>query len=357
MFPNGGSRSNGQRVGAIVLALVFLIALIALVRFTFTSDFGSSTGRPPPRDAVNSPPRSPTNATPSPKTTPERGTLMIQATGDVSLDPNYISNLKTYGYDYAWSGLKGLFQRDDLTIVNLECPVSLGGVQQSKQFTFRGDPAALPAMKEAGVEVANIGNNHSYDYGMTAFLDTLRYLDHSGITAVGGGKNDEDATKPRVFNLKGWKVAVVGIGGVAEPAPESVAAPGHPGVACHHDVDCMVGAIRRADKVADLVVVVIHWGVELHPEPNSTQIDWAHQLIDAGADAIFGHHSHRLGSVEAYKGRPIFWSLGNFVWPAFSGAGATTGVARVVITPNAEITYRLLPAYIESSGHPVLRGT
>ncbi|HEX8100065.1 MAG TPA: CapA family protein [Actinomycetota bacterium] len=348
---------SGQRIGALVLALVFVIALIALVRYTFTADFGSSSRQPRPPVAGNSRPPSPRSAPSARKTAPARETLMIQATGDVSLDPDYISNFNTYGYDYAWSGMKGLFQRDDLTIVNLECPVSLGGVKFSKQFTFRGDPAALPAMKEAGVEVANIGNNHSYDYGMMAFLDTLRYLDHSGITAVGGGKDDEDATKPRVFNLKGWKVAVVGIAGVVEPAPEAVAAPGHPGVACHHDVDCMVGAIRRADKVADLVVVVIHWGVELHPEPNSTQIDWAHQFIDAGADAIFGHHSHRLGSVETYKGRPIFWSLGNFVWPAFSGAGATTGVARVVVTPDAEITYRLLPAYIESSGHPVLRGT
>jgi capsule synthesis protein PGA_cap len=352
MSSNGTPRRQ-IHIGVLVGVLAFVVLVVALVRFALTADFGTRTGRPQATSQAKPVPKTPR---PSPsKTEPSRGTVVIDATGDVSLDPNYISNFKTYGYEYAWSGLKGLFTRDDLTIVNLECPVSNGGTKFSKQFTFRGDPEALPAMKDAGIEVANIGNNHSYDYGESAFLDTLRHLDENGIAAVGGGKDDKDATDPQVFELNGWKVAVVGIGSVVEPAPLAVAAPGHPGVACHHDSDCMVRAIQRADRVADIVLVVIHWGVELHPEPNSTQVDWAHRFIDAGADAIFGHHSHRLGSVETYKGRPIFWSLGNFVWPAFSSVGATTGVAKVVVTPGGKIKYRLLPAFIEADGHPVMR--
>jgi poly-gamma-glutamate synthesis protein (capsule biosynthesis protein) len=79
-------------------------------------------------------------------------------------------------------------------------------------------------------------------------------------------------------------------------------------------------------------------------------------MIAAGADIIFGHHPHRLQPFEIVDGRPVFWSLGNFVWPDFSVAGSQTGVGRVVISPDGELVACLLPAEIESSGHPVLTG-
>ena len=334
---------------AIVLVLAFFVG------FALTTDFGvqpDPKGRPNRSvRSTSAPSRSPT---PSPSPDP-KGQLVIHATGDVNLDPSYVPNLTEDDYAYPWSGVADLFRADDLTIVNLECPVSDRGIELDKQFTFRGDPDAVPAMKDSGVEVANLGNNHAYDYGPEAFLDTIDHLKEKQIAVVGGGEDNDAATKPAVFRTKGWKVAVVGIGNVVEPSPEAVAAPGHPGVACNDDIDCMVGAIERADRVADLVFVTIHWGIELRPEPLSGQIEMAEAFIDAGADAVFGHHSHRLGSLESYKNRPIFWSLGNFVWPAFSTEGATTGVARVVVTPSGKIKSRILPAYIEPSGHPVLR--
>lgn len=78
-------------------------------------------------------------------------------------------------------------------------------------------------------------------------------------------------------------------------------------------------------------------------------------MIDAGADVIFGHHAHRLQPMDTYRGRPIFYGLGNFVWPNLSDEGSTTAVARVVVTPAGRISGRLLPAFITSPGHPVLR--
>jgi poly-gamma-glutamate synthesis protein (capsule biosynthesis protein) len=102
------------------------------------------------------------------------------------------------------------------------------------------------------------------------------------------------------------------------------------------------------------VVVVIHWGVELDTEPRAEQVVETHRMIRAGADVIFGHHAHRLQPMEVYRGRPIFYGLGNFVWPRFSVAGATTAVAEVVVRPDGRIRGRLLPATIVSSGHPVL---
>lgn len=297
----------------------------------------------------------PTGAGTTPAASPSvsRGTLVIHAAGDVSLDPGYISTYASNGYGYAWSGLNGLFRRDDLTIVNVECPVSDEGAQITKEFSFHGTPAALPAMHDAGVDVGSLANNHAYDRGPDALIDSVRNLDHAGIAPIGAGKDEDDALEPAFFDLRGWRVAVLGFDEVLDPLDE-VAGPDKPGTAAGHDFSLMVHAVERADADADLVVVMIHWGVELDTQPRDYQVVEGHRLIDVGADMIFGAHAHRLQAFDLYKGKPIFWSLGNFVWPNFSVAGSTTAVAEVVVRPNGTIRARALPAYIESSGHPVL---
>src|SRR5207247_690479 len=246
-------------------------------------------------------------------------------------------------------------QRDDLTIVNVECPVSRLGSPLSKEFTFECDPAALPAAKAAGVDVASMANNHAYDYGPEALVDTRRNLANAGLHPVGGGKDPAEAEKPATFRTKGWRVAVVGIDEVIDP-PEEVAGPGHPGTACGHDVDCMVAQIHRAAARADLVVVIIHWGVELDTRPRGYQVEEAHRFVDAGADVIFGSHAHRLQPMSTIDGRPVFWGLGNFVWPHFSEEGSHTAIGEVVVRPGGRIRARLVAAYIASNGHPVLAG-
>jgi poly-gamma-glutamate synthesis protein (capsule biosynthesis protein) len=282
---------------------------------------------------------------------------VIHGTGDVSLDPGYVGTFGVHGYGYAWSGLGGLFRRDDLTVVNLECPVSTRGAPVPKEFTFRCDPAALPAMRRAGVEVANLGNNHAYDYGPTALLDSIAHLRRAGIAPVGAGRDRESALAPAVFELGGWRVAVVGLDQVVDPYPEAVATETSPGTAAGHDTGLMLRAIRAAARVADIVVVTIHWGVELDTRPRPEQVALGRRFVAAGADVIFGHHAHRLQPMSTYRGRPIFWGLGNFVWPALSTEGATTAVARVVVRPDGSLTGRLLPAFIEDDGHPVLRSS
>jgi poly-gamma-glutamate capsule biosynthesis protein CapA/YwtB (metallophosphatase superfamily) len=278
---------------------------------------------------------------------------VIHGTGDVSLDPSYIPNLAANGYAYAWSGLGGLFRRDDLTVVNLECPVSHLGTALDKEFTFRCDPAALDEMQAAGVEVANQGNNHAYDYGPQALVDSVRRLRAADLAPVGAGPNQRRALRPVTFRLDGWRVAVLGFGMVVDPS-FSVAGEDTPGIAAGHDTDLMLRAIRRAERRADLVVVTIHWGVELDTEPRPEQVELGRAFVDAGADIVFGHHAHRLQPLEHYRGRPIFWGLGNFVWPNLSLEGSTTAVAQAVVSPDGDIRGRLLPAIIEAPGHPVL---
>jgi poly-gamma-glutamate synthesis protein (capsule biosynthesis protein) len=294
--------------------------------------------------------------TSSPSPTPEpMERLVIHGTGDVNVDPSYISTFASNGYEYAWSGIGDLFKRDDLTIVNLECPVSDAGAIIPKEFNFRCDPAALPAMRDAGVEVANQGNNHAYDYGPEALLDSIDNLRQNDIVPVGAGADEREALTPAILDVNGWTVAVVGLGTVVDP-PDSVAGPGHPGVAAGHDTAAMLRAIRDAEREADLVIVTIHWGIELDTTPREYQVDLGHQFIDAGADIVFGHHAHRLQPLDHYHGRPIFWGLGNFVWPNFSVEGSTTAVAEAVVQPDGSVHGSLLPAYIEAPGHPVLTG-
>ncbi len=309
------------------------------------------SSRPTSRSsAANSPP----STGPSPT---GQGKLVIHGAGDVNVDPGYIPNFGIHGYAWAWSGLGGLFKRDDLTVVNLECAISNLGTAVPKSFNFRCDPAALPSMRKAGVEVANQANNHAYDYGPAAVVDGRKNLLKNHIAPVGAGKNEEEALSAALFDVKGWKIAVVGFDKVVDPWPTAVAGPDKPGTAAGHDEDAMVGAVRAASKQADIVVVDIHWGVELDTRPRASDVRLAHRLIDAGADVIFGGHSHRLQRMGVYRGRPIFYSLGNFVWPRNSTAGATTAVAEVHVSPKGTFKGRLIPAFIEVSGHPVLRAT
>jgi poly-gamma-glutamate synthesis protein (capsule biosynthesis protein) len=105
----------------------------------------------------------------------------------VSLDPSYLPAFRTQGCGWAWSGLSGLFQRDDLTVINLECPATEVNDPEPKQFVFGCDPAALPVARRSGVEVANQANNHAYDQGPNGLLDSTRQIRRAGMAPVGAG--------------------------------------------------------------------------------------------------------------------------------------------------------------------------
>jgi poly-gamma-glutamate synthesis protein (capsule biosynthesis protein) len=311
-----------------------------------------SAAAPTPAAPASASPAAAATSSPAPQ---PRGRLVVHGTGDVNLDPTYIPTLAARGYDHAWSGLGGLFADDDLTIVNLECPVSDRGTIVPKEFNFRCDPAALPAARAAGVEVANLANNHSRDFGPEAMLDSVSRLEANDIAPVGVGPDVRAANAPAVVERNGWRIAVLGFGGVV-PAADWLAGTGRPGMASGDDTAAMVAAVRAADEVADLVFVTIHWGVELDTEPRPDDVARARAMIDAGADGIFGHHAHRLQPMGTYRDRPVAWGLGNFVWPTNSAAGSRTAVAEFVVEPDGSVSGCLLPARITSPGHPELTG-
>ncbi|MEX2395038.1 MAG: CapA family protein [Actinomycetota bacterium] len=276
---------------------------------------------------------------------PTSGPIVIHATGDVLLDPTQLG-LLAQGYEAPWSGVRDLFASDDLSIINLECSPGTGGSAEDKEFTFRC-PRGFEAMKESGIDVANLGNNHSGDFGKEPLISGMDAINHAGIATVGAGRNATEANEPAIFKLRGKTVAVLGFGGVV-PSPNWIARTG-PGVADGYDVASMVDAVKRADEHADIVLVTLHWGEELDTEPLADDIGRAQAMIDAGADAIFGHHAHVLQPLHVYKERPIFYGLGNFVWPR----AGPTAVAEVVIDEDGSVRGCLLPATI-SGGRPSL---
>ncbi|MCO1660906.1 CapA family protein [Pseudonocardia humida] len=341
MTGSSSARARHVAAGAVAAALALTVAACAGDRS------GGTTGAPLPTFAA---PTSAPAAQP-----PARQRLVVHATGDVNLDPDYIPALRTRGHEHAWTGLDGLFTTDGLTVVNLECPVSTRGTPADKRFTFRCDPDALPVARDAGVDVANLANNHGRDYGATALLDSIEHATSAGIAPVGVGADATAAAEPAIVERGGWRIAVLGFGGVV-PAAEWLAGPARPGMASGDDIPTMTAAVRAAGARADLVFVTIHWGAELDTEPRPEDVARARAMVDAGADAVFGHHSHRLQPMTTYRDRPIAWGLGNFVWPVLSQSGARTAVARVVVEPDGAVRGCLLPARIATHGHPVLSG-
>lgn len=305
---------------------------------------------PPPAEAADEQldVRAPAALDASPSPTPDLSKpIVVHGTGDVNLDPRQLGLLAT-SYDAPWTGVRELFRSDDVSIINLECAAGEGGAKvPDKEFNFRC-ARGFAAMRRNGVDVANQGNNHSLDYGPEAMLNGRVNLSRAGIVPVGVGRDVEEANEPAVIHVRGRTIAVLGFGGVI-PFRSWLAGPDRPGMADGDDIASMVAAVKAADEIADYVFVAIHWGAEREAKPQAGDVDRAHAMIDAGADGIFGHHAHRLQPMEVYKGRPIFYGLGNFVWPT----PGPTAVAEVVIQPEGKIVGCLLPGRT-IGGRPVL---
>jgi Bacterial capsule synthesis protein PGA_cap len=351
------SRRSRIPFGLLLIALGIAVGILAYIVGRADDEAGAEAGTGAP-SAVRAPSSAVGGGSVIPSTTASTSTepkakLVIHGTGDVSLDPSYIPALVSNGHDWAWSGLGGLFREDDLTVINHECPSTDIVAPLDKQFVFRCDPDALEEARRAGVDVASLANNHGFDQGPEALLDSVRNLERADIMPIGAGASQEQADAPAYVDVKGWTIGLVAVGEVIDPDSQ-VAIGNEIGTSVGHDFSRALEAIHEAEANADLVIVVIHWGVELDTQPRAYQVDEAHRMIDAGADVIFGHHAHRLQPMDTYEGKPIFYGLGNFVWPSFSAEGSTTAVAEVVVRPDETLRGRLLPARIVSDGHPVL---
>lgn len=239
----------------------------------------------------------------------------------------------------------------DYRIGNLECPIATTGTALgNKIYTFRADPRVLSVLK-GRFDAMSVANNHSGDYGKDAFVETLAHLDAAGIRHFGGGKNLSEAHAPLWIEAKGLRVAVLGYN---EFKPRSFeAGASHPGVAWSEDSQ-VIADIRAAHKAgADLVIPFMHWGWEREPEPGPRQRDLARRMIDAGADIVVGGHPHVTQGAEMYRGRPIIYSLGNFVFDGFDLPAARRGwILRLRLDKRGVLAWDTREAQIDDEGTP-----
>ncbi|HTN86184.1 MAG TPA: CapA family protein [Sorangium sp.] len=242
--------------------------------------------------------------------------ITLIAGGDVCLGKALGQELLRNPAHDPFAPVAALFASADVRFINLENQLSdQGGETQHRlqPLVFTGPPAGADALARAGITVVSLANNHMWDYGKGAFLDTLGHLERAGVAYAGAGRTRMQAYAPVIVERRGFRVAVLAVTGIwnqgslwQHPAREFVAAAERDGLAA---------AVRAARKQpgVDAVVVSYHGGTEYLDTPLPQARALASAAIDAGADAFLGHHPHVLQGIELRRGRPIFYSLGNFI--------------------------------------------
>ena len=276
-------------------------------------------------------------------------TVSMVFVGDVMLDDGP-GRLVRRGID-PLAPFAALLAGADVRVANLECVVArTGRAEPGKPYTFRAHPRVLGPLKRH-IDAVALANNHSGDFGPQAFAQMLDLLEQAGLAYFGGGRTLAQAHRPLFIERKGLRIALLGYN---EFFPRSFEADhDKPGIAWSDD-EQVVWDIREARRLgADLVIPMMHWGVEHEPRANERQRGLARLMVDAGADAVVGGHPHVVQDTETYRGKPIFYSLGNFVFDGFSDADNTTGwLLRLELSHQGVTGWTTERARIDPRGMP-----
>jgi poly-gamma-glutamate synthesis protein (capsule biosynthesis protein) len=250
--------------------------------------------------------------------------------------------------------IAGVLRRADLAMVNLETAITERGTPAPKDFTFRAPPSALSALKEAGVDVATMANNHGEDFGVVGLRDSLAAARAADFPVVGIGRNADEAYRAHRVPVNGQRIAVIGATQVLDSslAAAWTAGDDKPGMASAYQQARLLRAVREARESADTVVVDLHWGRELVDCPIDRQRALAPKLVAAGADVVVGSHAHILLGGGYLRGAYIHYGLGNFVFYSRGGLTAQSGVLLLTMRGRAVTASRWVPAVI-SGGIPI----
>jgi Bacterial capsule synthesis protein PGA_cap len=293
----------------------------------------------------------PTN-TPEPTPTPDTRPVTVVMTGDVMLgrtiNQQILASRDQFPFNHTGSFLRGF----DLTVGNLECVVSTLGSPEPKQFTFEANPLGFVRLLDAGFDVVSVANNHSGDYGKAAFADMIHHLPLLGITPLGGGMNYASAHTP-VFKVV--HSTTIGFLAYCEIGPNYFAAtadvPGHSWL----DPAAMRADIAAARPQCDFLIVFTHWGIEYTTVETGHQQAMARLAIDSGADLVVGCHPHVIQPSEVYRGKPIIYSLGNFVFDYMTDPlTSSCHVLTLRIQKSNLLSWKLVHATMDGSGQPAL---
>ncbi|MBN1494634.1 AmmeMemoRadiSam system protein B [Candidatus Peregrinibacteria bacterium] len=269
----------------------------------------------------------------------QRVTMM--AFGDVMLDRSVRVLMDANGLNYPFEKISDpelkLMKGIDFVFANLEGPIHEIYTPTSKSIAFRFKPDIVEVIKQAGITIVSIANNHALDQGWGGRDDTLKFLQQGGVLFFGHPKNTVGGegrdVNEKIMNVSGSRVAFLGFDDTIFKIESGV-----------------VGEyIKSLKERVDFVIVSVHWGAEYTHKPGQRQKDLAHMFIDSGADIVLGHHPHVVQTMEIYESKPIFYSLGNFVFDQYFSVDTQEGLGvGVVLEKDRRILY-LFPYSIPHS--------
>lgn len=271
----------------------------------------------------------------------------ITVVGDVMFDWSIKTAMNTEGPNYPLQHISPLIKDSDLSILNLETAIGTSGYKQDKLYTFQSPPASAKAMKDAGFDLVSLANNHAMDFGREGLYETIDLLKQADLDYIGAGTNENEAYRAYSETINNHKIDILGFSQVLPAISWYANEDG--GLASGYQQDRVIEHIKKSAANCDTTIVYLHWGTERTIQPSAGQRNFAHTMIDAGADIIIGSHPHVLQGMEYYNGKPILYSLGNFLFPDYvEGDSADTVIAKIdVLMDNYEVT--LIPAVIHDS--------
>ncbi len=253
------------------------------------------------------------------------------------------TTMRRHGDGFPLAPLQEIFQGADLVVANLEGPItesasvsetSTFGARENYVFTF--PPVTAKLLKDHHIDAVSLGNNHILNFKESGVESTKQYLAEAGVEQFGSPLSGDGRVLVR--DLGGLKVALVNYNQFVFQGKEKV-----------------FEDIAEVRQEVDIVILYAHWGKEYEPEEPAT-VDLAHRFIDAGADAIIGAHPHIVEGKEMYKGRAIYYSLGNLIFDQYFEEDTMRGLlVRMTIDPETKaLLYEDVSVVLKRTGETVL---
>ena len=279
--------------------MVFIVILAILLLITTTATILSNSG-----GALSKTPL-----------TQSREDVSIAVTGDVMFARKMPNVLNLNSSPFA--GVSNVTSTVDLLLINFENAATLSDDALKGDVPLKCDPSYVPLARANNNTIAALANNHAIDYGVGGMDDTLKYLKEADITPIGAGDSEDEAHAAVVKDINGRKITVLNYmdsNNFAEYSYDVMpyANGSSPGYSAYDSEDAHRQISQNNDS--DLIIAYLHFGNEYSNSPNEDQEHIAHELIDYGADIVIGSHPHVTQGIEMYKGKPIFYSLGNFIF-------------------------------------------
>lgn len=274
-------------------------------------------------------------------------TITITLTGDILLDRGVRKRIETTGIDRLFTPeVDSMFRSSNYVIGNLECPATKIKSPAFKKFVFRAEPEWLKALKVHGFTHLNLANNHSIDQGRMGLSDTFQQIKNYGMTPIGAGENLQQAAAPILIDNSIRPIYII----ASQRLPlENFAFLPNQFSVNQEPWDSLVFHVQqlRKHQPSAYIIVSLHWGWEHQLTPTLTQREQAHQLIDAGANALICHHTHTLQTIEEYRGCPIYYSIGNFIFDQNKPLNARACIVKLHISAKDAVA-ETIPIHIST---------